>query len=249
MAFICVVSVSPMRAMPSHRSEVVSQLLFGESLDILEEEKDGWIKVVCHYDGYEGWITKSHVHEAEMPANTTFSANWSNTAKQNGLPLQLPFGCVLPAENAFSTATFQFDFTDIERSAAQAFQPSTFLQLARLFLNTPYQWGGKSVFGIDCSGYVQQVLKCFGIKMLRDAYLQAEQGTAIGFLQEAKLGDLAFFDNAEGRITHVGFMLNDHEIIHSSGKVRIDRIDTQGIVNSDTGLRTHQLRIIKRIIG
>lgn len=248
MAFVCIVSVSPIRATPSHRSEVVSQLLFGEIVDILEEEKDGWIKIVCRYDMYEGWITKSHIDEAEMPANITYSAKWCSTALQNGVPLQLPFGCVLPTENKWSTALFEFDFNDIEKAVTQTFEPERFLTIAKLFLNTPYQWGGKSVFGIDCSGYVQQVLKCFGVRMLRDAYMQAEQGTAIGFLQEAKLGDLAFFDNAEGKITHVGFMLNDHEILHASGKVRIDKIDTQGILNSDTGLRTHQLRIIKRVI-
>lgn len=248
MALVCIVSVSPMRATPSHTSEMVSQLLFGESLEILEEQKDGWIKIVCMYDGYEGYITKSHVEEAEMPAHTTFSTAWVNSAEQNGLPLQLPFGCILPIENTLTTASFKFNFTNLQRRSAQQYEPEAFLKIAKLYLNTPYQWGGKSVFGIDCSGYVQQVLKYFGLKMLRDAHLQAEQGMAIGFLQEAKLGDLAFFDNAEGRITHVGFMLNDHEIIHSSGKVRIDKIDTEGILNSDTGSRTHRLRIIKRII-
>ena len=90
------------------------------------------------------------------------------------------------------------------------------------------------------------VFKCLGVPLLRDAYQQATQGDGVGFLQEVKCGDLAFFDNDEGRITHVGILLNDREIIHSSSKVRIDRIDTQGIINTDTQERTHKLRLIKR---
>jgi gamma-D-glutamyl-L-lysine dipeptidyl-peptidase len=118
--------------------------------------------------------------------------------------------------------------------------------VASQYLDVSYLWGGKSLSGIDCSGFCQQVFKQFGIKLPRDAYQQAELGEVVGFLQEVECGDLAFFDNEEGRITHVGMMLNIHEIIHSSGKVRIDKIDHQGIINSETGARTHKLRIIKR---
>jgi cell wall-associated NlpC family hydrolase len=121
-------------------------------------------------------------------------------------------------------------------------------QIACKFLNTPYLWGGKTVFGIDCSGFTQTVLKFFNIPILRDAYQQATQGEPVGFLEEAKMGDLAFFDNEQGKITHVGILLNDHEIIHSSGKVRVDKIDNMGIVHSENFRRTHQLRVIKRFI-
>lgn len=248
MSFICVVPVSPMRAMPSHRSEIVSQLLFGEILEIIEVGKDGWVKITCEYDLYEGWVTANHLDEAEIYTETTFAKKWTNIILQNGQPMQLPFGSVLPNEICFKTSLFEFNSRDIKKETPQIFEVNHFFETAMLFLNTAYLWGGKSVFGIDCSGYVQQVYKCFGIKLQRDAYQQAEQGEAIGFLQEAKLGDLAFFDNEEGRITHVGIMLNDHQIIHSSGKVRIDDIDNQGIINGDTGLRTHQLRIIKRYV-
>lgn len=118
--------------------------------------------------------------------------------------------------------------------------------VAMQYLDVPYIWGGKSKCGIDCSGFAQQVYKTFGIKLPRDSYQQAELGEMVGFLMEVQTGDLAFFDNEEGRITHVGIMLSHDEIIHASGKVRIDKIDNQGIINAETGARTHRLRIIKR---
>jgi gamma-D-glutamyl-L-lysine dipeptidyl-peptidase len=133
-----------------------------------------------------------------------------------------------------------------EEVAAAPFEAALIKQNALGFLDTPYLWGGKTACGIDCSGFSQQVFKQFGIKLPRDSYQQAEAGEVVGFLMEAQCGDLAFFDNEEGRITHVGIMLGNDEIIHSSGKVRIDKIDSQGIINSETGARTHKLRIIKR---
>ena len=114
------------------------------------------------------------------------------------------------------------------------------------YLNTPYLWGGRSVFGIDCSGFTQMVFRQFGIRIKRDAWQQAEQGQLLGFIQEARAGDLAFFDNVEGRITHVGIMLDNGRIIHASGRVRVDPVDTQGIFNKELNMYTHKLRIVKR---
>jgi cell wall-associated NlpC family hydrolase len=117
-----------------------------------------------------------------------------------------------------------------------------------IFLNAPYLWGGRSPLGIDCSGFTQIVYRLQGVHLPRDAYQQSEIGSTLSFIEESEPGDLAFFDNIEGKITHVGIILEDNHIIHSSGKVRIDRIDQQGIFNSEKGNHTHKLRIIKSII-
>ncbi|NOR88170.1 MAG: hydrolase Nlp/P60, partial [Bacteroidales bacterium] len=132
-----------------------------------------------------------------------------------------------------------------------SFEPSNrdgIVEMTELFINAPYLWGGKTPFGVDCSGLTQSVYKMAGIQLKRDASQQATQGEVLNFLEEALPGDLAFFDNEEGHITHVGIILADNEIIHASGKVRIDKIDHQGIYNIELGKYTHQLRLIKRML-
>lgn len=125
---------------------------------------------------------------------------------------------------------------------------SQIIQTAFTYLNTPYLWGGKTPFGIDCSGFTQMVYKLNGYKLLRDASQQATQGEALSFIEESEPGDLAFFDNSEGTITHVGLIMEDNYIIHAHGKVRIDRLDHSGIYNVDKRKHTHKLRVIKKII-
>ena len=250
---VCRVPVAPLRAEAAHRSEMISQLLLAEPALILEETTD-FIKLQGVYDGYEGWCQRSQLAITDSwntdATSQTYTAGWINTVTINNIPAFVPMGIpVLDAVNAKQlSAGLRIDYKNAATWHAAGAKPGeeAIRERAVLFLNTPYLWGGRSVFGIDCSGFTQLVFRFFKMPLLRDAYLQATQGEVVGFLQEARCGDLAFFDNAEGRITHVGILLNDHEIIHSAGNVRIDKIDNAGILNVDTGLRTHQLRIIKR---
>ena len=254
MAFaICVVPVSPLRATSSHSSEMVSQLLLGESGVVTEESKD-FVKIITTLEGYEGWVQRRQVELTDAIAGNPFKkvllADWINKVSINGEDAWVPMGAPVINE---TQQDFQIGRIKLRYQSAGTWDadnakatPDAVIARAKRYLNTPYLWGGRSVFGIDCSGFTQSVMRFFGISLLRDAYQQATQGEGIGFLQETNGGDLAFFDNAEGRITHVGILLNDHSIIHAAGKVRIDRIDSAGIVNSDTGERTHTLRMIRR---
>jgi cell wall-associated NlpC family hydrolase len=251
---IVIVPVAPLRATASHKSEMISQLLWGACVEITEAAPGGWVQVKNQYDEYAGWATAAHLEPIDdtlsgMPA-TWYLPGWVNRVTMNGQLMQVPFGCLVKSSNDTSTQwgsmTVKFEDKPLPLTNTAAIDIMALKNAAMLFLNTGYLWGGSSVFGVDCSGFTQNVFKLSGIPLWRDAYQQATQGHLVAFLQEARLGDLAFFDNEEGRITHVGILLNDHEIIHASGKVRIDPIDNQGIINADTGLRTHQLRIIKR---
>jgi gamma-D-glutamyl-L-lysine dipeptidyl-peptidase len=266
---ICCVPVSPLRAEPSHKTEMVSQQLFGECCDILGTAKDNWVRIRCQYDGYEGWCSESHltefdaadyeqggiaqgggVHDGIGKGGIALTPEWISEIGYNGDPMMVPLGSSLTGMKSGHAdwTKNQVYFKGRAWIPAGAKKDArTIRQLAFTFLNTPYLWGGKSVFGIDCSGFTQTVLKFFDIPLMRDAWQQAGQGEPVGFLQEARMGDLAFFDNADGRITHVGILLNDHEIIHASGKVRVDKIDNMGIIHSENFKRTHSLRLIKRL--
>jgi cell wall-associated NlpC family hydrolase len=252
---ICCVPVSPLRSEPAHRTEMVSQLLFGECCEILDQSGRDWHRVRVKFDGYEGWCQPAHlveVNEAEYEsAGQALTPEWVTALEYNGHPMMVPMGSQLTAMKNGKAKWRKNEVYykgKIWDPAAAGTDPKSIRQLTYKFLNTPYLWGGKSVFGIDCSGFTQSVFKFMGVSLLRDAHLQAGQGEAIGFLEETQTGDLAFFDNEEGRITHVGILLNSSEIIHASGKVRIDKIDNMGIVQSETSGRTHHLRLIKRLL-
>jgi gamma-D-glutamyl-L-lysine dipeptidyl-peptidase len=249
---ICIVPVAPMRSEAAHKSEQVSQLLFGELCEVLEVSKD-FTKVKATYDHYEGWCQNTQLlptDDNSFSDRTHLTTEWVTEIAYKGQPMKIPFGSCLSFTHHIPDTG-----VDISSRGEDTWQPgkeqadeALIKRFSFNYINTPYLWGGKSVFGVDCSGFTQVVFKLLGIHLQRDAYQQATQGEAIGFIQEAKCGDLAFFDNEEGRITHVGIMLDSNTIIHSSGKVRIDTIDHSGIVSSDTGIRTHKLRIIKRFI-
>ena len=252
-----IVAVVPIRAEASHQSEMVSQILFGELAEITEGNPQlvtgSFVKIKTKLDGYEGWCQYAQL--AKVPAaiaeryDDTITAELYNPVEVNGTIMQLPFGVSLGLfkHQQLDLEGYQFAYRGQSVfPASNHFSSELVNKITRLFLNTPYLWGGRSLFGIDCSGFVQQVYRYFNKMLPRDAYQQAETGTDIAFLAESKCGDLAFFDNPAGKITHVGILLNESEIIHASGKVRIDNIDQAGILNTDTGERTHSLRLIKR---
>ncbi len=250
---VCCVPVSPLRSEPSHKSEMVSQQLFGEKSIIKEAGVDSWVKVILKYDGYEGWCQFSHLAEIDEEHYTKtdkdLTAGWVNEINYNGHYMFVPLGSSLSAfknGKAFwrkNSVHFKGEIWNPEEIKITA---KIIRQVAYKFLNTSYLWGGKCVFGIDCSGLAQMTYKFLNKHLPRDAWQQAQKGEVVNFLQQARCGDLAFFDNEEGHIIHVGILLSQHEIIHSSGKVRLDKIDNEGIVNLETKQQTHKLRIIKR---
>jgi hypothetical protein len=248
---ICNLSVIPLRAEASDKSEQVSQILFGETFEILEWT-ERWVKVITTNDRYEGWIGRlqfvmlSHSDYntlKEDPAPITYRAVTQAWKMPDNSVLYLPVGSSLVFLKGTTCEINNEQFEIIGEIGETDKMDIT----AKSFLNTAYLWGGRTHYGIDCSGFTQAVFRLQGIYLKRDAWMQAEQGKVVDFLAEARLGDLAFFDNAEGRITHVGIMLNSEQIIHASGRVKIDRIDSQGIYSEELKRYTHKLRIIKRI--
>jgi hypothetical protein len=249
----CTVAAAPVRNEPSHRSEMVNQLLFGE-LVIIIEEKEEWVKLRSHYDGYEGWVTHHLITvtgegfaEAPVPFVT---AGLLNEITWNDTVFYIPMGCSLPVYNSVTGTLWDeaYQYRGALRNTNEPYSKALFRSLVKQWLQAPYLWGGKTGMGVDCSGFVQVVCKVLGVPLLRDAYQQAEQGTPVESLNVAKEGDLAFFKSETGRITHVGFVLQDHKIIHASGKVRIDTLRPEGIFTGDGNKQTHHLHSIRRIL-
>lgn len=242
-----------MRREPSHKSEMISQLLFGECCLVVEEWSTGWTKVSGRYDGYEGWCQSGQLtavqEELYEAGGRWLAGDWLNNVLFDGQVMRVPHGSWLTGMHrghaSWGKHAVQFtgNICDVTAAVPNA---SNITETALQFLNSPYLWGGKSVFGADCSGFTQKVFQFFHIPLLRDAWQQANQGATIAALQESRCGDLAFFDNEEGRITHVGILLDGEEIVHASGKVKVDRIDDQGIVDPEGYGYTHRLKIIKR---
>lgn len=250
---ICNLAIVPVRFEPSDRSEIVTQVLFGEHFEILEQQNQ-WSKIKIQFDDYEGWVdSKQYQIISEANYNLLSSDVQILNAdlidyitSPNNLLLPIPLGASLTFLNNSEINTSNFEFEGTKTSGIKP--KKSLINTAFMYQNAPYLWGGKTPFGIDCSGFTQMVYKLNGYKIKRDASQQALEGAPLSFIEESEAGDLAFFDNDEGNITHVGIIMDNNYIIHASGKVRIDRLDHLGIYNPETNRHTHKLRVIKKII-
>lgn len=249
---ICNLPIIPLRLNPDDRSEMISQVLFGESFKILEKSGN-WVHIKLTNDSYQGWIDHKLFVEVSPENYAFFQASqkvistelFSKISYPEGF-FYVPMGSQLPHydQGQFKIADESYH---IETPViTNIFDEKQLISKAKSFLKVPYLWGGKSVFGIDCSGFTQIVLAQYGVQLWRDASQQAMQGKPVNFVSEMQTGDLAFFENAEGKITHVGIVLPDFQIIHAHGEVRIDALDDMGIFNKNTGKHSHRLRFIKR---
>jgi hypothetical protein len=253
---LCNLAVAPVRREPSDKSEMSTQLLFGDLVEVNSQE-GSWLRIKILFDGYEGWVDAKQIrevsnHEFRRLGKAHVWVNrqlYSDAVEYSGVNIRLPAAC------SFYHLKGQVMEIDGEQySLSGKAYPFTFkglsglLETAAGYLSCPYLWGGKTYLGLDCSGFTQVVYKQHGIKLLRDAAQQATQGELISTIYDGKPGDLAFFDNEDEKIVHVGILLEEQRIIHCSGKVRIDSIDHQGIYNRYLSKYTHDLRLIRRVI-
>ncbi|HWY37278.1 MAG TPA: C40 family peptidase [Bacteroidia bacterium] len=255
---ICNQSIVPCRKEAAHRSEMVTQLLFGEHFTILSET-EGWLQIRTAFDEYDCWISNKQflpvkrdtfkALEDHQPLSTEPVQLLYDKGQDTFFPLVI--GSTIPflKNKRFSLENHDFEFSgEYVVPDEKHIDRKKIISTAFIFLNAPYLWGGRSPFGIDCSGFTQLAYKLHGFKLPRDAHQQAGLGLSLSFVEEAQPGDLAFFDNEEGKIIHVGIVLEDHKIIHAAGKVRVDKLDHYGIFNLDTKKYSHHLRVIKKIL-
>lgn len=254
---IATCSIIPLRKDPDERSEMTSQLLFGDLFEI-KEISVKWSKIKTSFDNYYGWIDNKMytiISESDYNKAVKKESQIINEAVKimtpNNEQLLLPMGSNIPFDynGHYFTINDNFYRTDNEIIFSSINKiKATLVKKSLKYINSPYLWGGKTEYGIDCSGLIQMVFRASGINLPRDASQQVDYGDTVSFVDSAEPGDVAFFDNENGTIIHVGLLLNNNKIIHSSGFVRIDSFDHQGIFNDDKKTYTHKLRIIKRMI-
>lgn len=253
---ICRLAIVPVRDRPSDKAEMVTQLLFGEAYKIVElSDNKKWLKICMDFDGYEGWIDArqhnrigeeyyQHIHKLEYKVCTDIVSSILYKKQM----LNILIGSILPiASSELFEMQEQFAFNGESKNLGLKADFEFLKKIALKYINAPYLWGGKSPFGIDCSGFVQQVFKICGYFLKRDASQQYLQGKKIDF-EEVLPGDLAFFANEQAKIIHVGILLEENKIIHASGKVRIDKLDEKGIFNTESEIYTHRLVGLKRLM-
>jgi hypothetical protein len=251
-------SAIPLRSSASDKSEMVSQLLFGEMVEILEKKGKKWFKVRCLWDNYLGWVSSSQIQRITREEYENYHSHYAYSFElmqpavtgSHFLPLTL--GAVL---RQYDGLQFQLNGNAYQFSGQvihpehQKSSTELLIKVARRYLFAPYLWGGRSPFGVDCSGFTQMVFKiAANFPLPRDAYQQVEQGELIDFFEQALPGDLIFFENTKGSIHHVGILIAEDRIIHASGQVRIDKLDHFGIFNEELKSYTHKLRVIKRVL-
>jgi gamma-D-glutamyl-L-lysine dipeptidyl-peptidase len=254
---ICNLSLVPVRSEPTDRAEMVTQLLFGELFHI-ERQEGNWLFITCDFDSYQGWIDVKQCrpvsdafveiyNASPSPISTELLQIVFNESRKIAIPVVL--GSTLPnfINKNFYIDEDKYSF-DGPCSVANNVTREKICETALQYLNSPYLWGGRSPLGIDCSGLVQMVYRMNGYKLRRDAVQQSSQGGQVSFASEAAPGDIAFFENEEGNIIHTGIILPGNKIIHSSGRVKIDDLDHEGIYSHEYQRYTHKLRLIKTIL-
>lgn len=250
----CNLAVIPVRAQAAHRSEMVTQLLFGEAYEVTDWQQD-WAHIRTLYDNYEGYVDTHQIawmHESTY--ENLYVAHKPKTASMlmrvhdevRGVDFIISPGSTLPLydEQHIQLGTEKYTIAPTDAYADSS--KHGIVNMAKTFMNSPYLWGGRSIMGIDCSGLVQVVHKIVGITLPRDASQQALVGNNVEWA-DAREGDIAFFDNENGRIVHVGIVQDKHIIVHSSGKVRTDHLDAQGIYCVEREEYSHHLKCIRRI--
>ena len=254
---ICHNSVVPIRNSTSNRSEQLSQLLFGEMVEIMELKGRQWTKIRCTWDNCIGWVLSQQIKPITSTEQKLFEEKYAycldlfQPLMSDNESMPICIGSRLPD---FDGIKFKFDGRSFNYSGQAVFpknltpERDKVLKIARRYLSAPYQWGGRSPMGIDSGGFIQMVFKLVGIKLMRTTDQQVFQGELIDFIEQTAPGDLAFFENKVGNITHVGIFFPEKQIIHTAEKVRIDRIDHYGIFNDELNKYTHRLRVIKRIL-
>ena len=260
MVAIALHSVIPVRAEAREGAEQNTQMLFGELAEVVEEQPR-WRRIRLESDGQEGWVDAKMItpmtdkeyaaykKALKTAATVAFPMAYA-MSENNGQTIPLTAGTRLTKykDGRFEVLGVGFRIDpSMVITAPMEMNQENLLKAVRFFINIPYLWGGKNALGMDCSGFTQTVMSLFGKALLRNASEQVTQGKSVKELARAKAGDLVFFDHEDGKISHVGIVIDPERVIHCSGRVKVEKLDSQGIFNAETGEYSHHLVAIRRV--
>lgn len=255
---VCRLAIVTVRKDADHKSEPVTQLLFGDHYEVTEASKDQkWLRIIINSDEATGWIDRlqhhgisAEYHQQIGLANFKITTDIASTILYKKSQLTIVMGSIVPISGSeLFKMEEQFAFNGEAKSLGQRRDFEFLRSTSNKYLNSPHLPGGKSPFGIDAPGFTQMSFRLTGYQLPRDVTQQALTGKAVASLGEAQPGDLALFSGKDGKASHAGIVLDDQKIIHCSGRVRIDYLMEEGILSSETKIYTHTLSGIRRILG
>ena len=271
MVGISLHSIVPMRAEAREGAEQNTQMLFGELCEIIEEQAR-WKRIRLESDGQEGWVDAKMVTKMSPAEYKSYREAYTGSSAIVAMPMAYAVsennGQTIPLTAGTRLAKYQVTKDEAQKVFFGRFEvlgvgfridpamviakspdlnEQNLLQTVRFFLNIPYLWGGKNAMGMDCSGFTQVIMSLFGKALKRNAGEQATQGRKISDLSKVQAGDLVFFDHEDGKISHVGVAIDSERVIHCSGRVKVEKLDFNGIFNAETGVYSHHLMAIRRV--
>lgn len=254
---VCRLAVVPVRKESSDLTEQVTQLLFGDHYEVIRASKDKkWLHIKMAADQCEGWLDVNQHHTITSEyfdqinlADFKITIEVSSWILYKKNPLAIVMGSIVPisASELFKMEE-QFAFNGESKALSQRRDFDFIKMIALRYLHAPHQWGGRSPYGIDAAAFSQLVFKIGGYSLPRFLSQQVLHGKKVDSLSQTKPGDIVFFQDKAGKIIHTGILLEEDKIIHVLGRVRIDHLLEEGILNQETKIFSHTLSSFRRII-
>ena len=255
---VCRLSVISVRKEQSHQSLQLTQLLFGDHYEVVTKSNDRqWLHIKIYFDQAEGWIESNQHHEITKEyfdqinvADFKITTDVCSTILYKKTPLSILMGSIVPiSQSELFKMEEQFAFNGESKGIGQKREFEFLKSIALKYLNAPEQEGGKTPFGIDGIGLIQMVFKICGYSLGHRTEELHKHVKSVKDLHSTKLGDVAFFHHRKYKRMNIGLVLDENRILHVDGRVRIDQLMEEGVLNLETKIYTHQLSAMGRILN
>jgi gamma-D-glutamyl-L-lysine dipeptidyl-peptidase len=254
---VCRLSIVSVHKEQSHQSLQVTQLLFGDHYEVLSESDDRiWLHIRIHFDHAEGWIERKQHHEISLDyfdqinsADFKITTDVCSTLLYKKTPLSILIGSIVPiSQSELFKMEEQFAFNGESKSIGQKREFEFLKTIGLKYLNAPEQAGGKTPFGIDGVGLVQMIFKIAGYILPHRIEELQQHGKKIGF-EASKPGDVVFFQARKEKEIKVGFLMQENKLLHVDGRVKIDQLMEDGVLDLETKIYTHTVRSVARFLN